>query len=143
MATVVGESDDLAQLQLAAEQADAVVRELVHDLAAIEDGAVLAELPAQALARVALAVGEDVEAVGEQLLEQAGAPSAAVEHDRHAAVADERADIAAQRRQHLHQAGVGLGGDHEQRLAGGVVDPVVGGRRHRDPHARDVPLGQL
>jgi hypothetical protein len=52
------------------------------------------------------------------------------------------ADLLAEVRQHLDQARVGFGRDDEQRFADDVVDPVVGGRRHRDPRARDVRLRQ-
>jgi hypothetical protein len=69
MTAVVSQPNDLAELQLAGKQADAVVGELVDDLAAVEHGPVLAELPAQAAPRRALAVGEDVEAIGDELAE--------------------------------------------------------------------------
>jgi hypothetical protein len=39
VATVVGQADDPAQLQRVAEQADAGIRKLVHDLVAVEDSA--------------------------------------------------------------------------------------------------------
>ena len=88
-----------------------------------------------------LPVGQDVEACSDEASEQPRAEAAAVEHDGEAALADQGADLVQELRQHLDQAGVGLGGDDEQRVAARVVDPVVGGRRHRQAHARDVRLG--
>lgn len=57
--------------------------------------------------------GEDVEAVGDEPGEQLGTPAAAIEDDRHAALADEAADLLAQLGQHLDQAGVGFGRDDD------------------------------
>jgi hypothetical protein len=93
--------------------------------------------------RLALAVGEHVEAPGDDLVEQLGAPAAAIEDDGDPALADEPAHRLQKRRQHLDHAGVRLDGHDEQRFTGGVVDPVVGRRRHRDAHARDVRRGDL
>ncbi len=41
---------------------------------------------------------------------------------------------------HRDHAGVRVGGDDEERLAPGVVGPVVGGRGKGDAHAGDVRL---
>ena len=92
---------------------------------------------------MALAVGEEVEARGEDLLEELGAPAAAVEDDGDPALADESAHLLEELREHLDQAGVGLGGDDEERIAPGVVDPVVGGGGHREAHARHVGFGEV
>jgi hypothetical protein len=43
---------------------------------------------------------------------------------------------------HLREARVGRGGDDDERLARRVVDPVVGGRGHRQSHAGDMGLRQ-
>jgi hypothetical protein len=88
----------------------------------------------------AFAVGEDVEAGRHEGGEERWAPSAAVEDYSDAALADEPAHLVEELGQHGHQAGVGLRGDHEERLASGVAHPVVGGRRQRETHAGDVGL---
>ena len=77
--------------------------------------------------RALLAIGQDVEAAVDDLQEELGAAAAAVEDDGDAALADERANLVEHRRQHLGEGAVGLGGDDEQRVAVGVIDPVVGG----------------
>jgi hypothetical protein len=88
-----------------------------------------------------LAVGEDVETGGEDLLEQFRAPASAVEDDGDAALADERPYLSEDPGKHRDEAGVGLCGDQEQRISGRVTDPVVGGGRHGDAHASHVGLG--
>jgi len=92
--------------------------------------------------RAALAVGQDVEADGDQLPEQLRAPAPAVEDHRHAAIADQVANFVEHNGQHLDQPRVGLGGDHEQGLALGVVDPVVGGGGHGQAYPGDMGLRQ-
>ncbi len=139
---VVREARDLPQPELAAEEQDALVGQPVGHLAAVEHCRVILEARAGHVAEAPLAVGQDVEAVVDHLLEQFGAPAAAVEDDGDAAFADQLADLRQDGRQHLHQAGVGLGGEDEERLARDVIDPIVGGGRHRDAHARDVSLRQ-
>ena len=44
--------------------------------------------------------------------------------------------------QHLDQAGVGLGGDDEQGIAGTIVDPVIRSGWQGDAHAGHMGLGQ-
>jgi hypothetical protein len=136
----IGEPSDLAQAQLAAEESDALVGEPVGDAPAVKDGGVRLEASAREMAEVPLAVGEDVEAGGDERREQRGAPPAAVEDHGDAAFAHQPAHLVDELGQHGHQAGVGLGGDHEERLASGIVHPVVGGRRQRETHAGDVRL---
>ena len=53
----------------------------------------------------------------------------AVEDHGGPALTNELTHLAKQARQYLAQPGVGLGRDDEERLALGVVDPVVGGGR--------------
>ncbi len=108
----------------------------------VEDLRVSTELPSWNAAGASLAIGQDVEALGSQLGEELGAPTATIENDGDASVTDEATDLVEQRRQHLDQPGIGLGGHDEEWLAVSVVDPVVGRGRHRDPHPRHVRLRQ-
>ena len=93
-------------------------------------------------APAALPVGEDIEAVLDDLLEERWAPPAAVEDHRDAPHADEPTHLCEQDRQHGDEPGVGLGGDDEERVAVLVVGPVVGGGRHGDAHAGQMSLRQ-
>ena len=47
------------------------------------------------------------------------------------------------RGQHFHEAGVGLGGYDEERVAGGISHPVVGDGGHGNAYARDVCFGNV
>jgi hypothetical protein len=64
-------------------------------------------------AQWALAVGQDVEAGVEDLLEQLRAPASAVEDDGDAALADEGTHFVEDLGEHLDEAGVGFGGYDE------------------------------
>jgi hypothetical protein len=76
------------------------------------------------------------------LLKQLRAIAAAIEHHRNPTFAQQPTHLLQDVGEHLYQTGVGLGGDYEQRLAGCIVDPVVGGGRHRQAHLRHMGLGQ-
>jgi hypothetical protein len=75
-------------------------------------------------------------------LEPLRAPAASVEYHRHPPLPDEPADLGEEGRQHLDQAGIGLGGQHEERLTSDVIGPVVGGGRHADAHSGEMRLRQ-
>lgn len=75
------------------------------------------------------------------LLKQLWAPAPAIEDDRDATLAYERTDLGKDLGEHLDETGVGFCGDQEQRVSGGVADPVVGGGGHGDAHACQVGLG--
>ena len=91
LVAIVGQSRDLPQPQLAFEEAHRLVVQSVLDRAAVELRAAEHEASLVDATGLALAIGEDVEAGGEELLEQLGAPAAAVEHDSDAALAYEAA----------------------------------------------------
>jgi hypothetical protein len=131
---------DLAKAQLAAEETDALVCELVGDALAVEDGGAGREAPPRQATEAALAVGEEVEPCGDEIGEELGAPAAAVEDHGDAALPYESADLLEQLGKHRDHAGVRVGGDDEERLPPGVVRPVVGGRRKGDAHPGHVRL---
>jgi hypothetical protein len=90
----------------------------------------------------ALAVGEQVEALGEEPPEELRAVAPAIEHDRDPALADEGPDLGEDGRQHRHQARIRLGRDDKEGLARHIIDPVVGRGGHGQTHPGDVSLGQ-
>jgi len=137
------EAGDLSKAQLAAEETDALVGEFVRDALAVEDGGLGREAASREAVEAALAVGEEVESRGDEITEELGAPAAAVEDDGDAAIPGECADLFEQLGQHGDHAGVCLGGDNEERLAPGIVRPVVGGRREGDAHPSHVRLRDL
>ena len=83
-------------------------------------------------------VGQEVEAPLEDRPEELRTPSAAIKDDRDAALAHGEAHLAQDLGQHAHKPGIGLCGDHEERIARAVVDPVIGRRGQRK-----VPLGHM
>ena len=138
MLVVFGEARDLPQRQASVEEANLFVGQHVFNRLPVEAGAVAGEVAGGHPTEAALAAGEDVEALGEQRDEELRAPPASVEDDGEPSVADEAAHFAEDDRQHLHHAGVGRGGDDEERISLAVVDPVVGRRRHGQAHSGDV-----
>ena len=90
----------------------------------------------------ALAIGEQVEAVREELEEELRTVAPAVEHDGDPAWPDEGADLGEHARQHLSHPRVRLGRDDEERIPCDIVDPVVGGGGHGQAHPGDVRLRQ-
>ena len=89
----------------------------------------------------AFAIGQQVEAALDHHVEQLRAPAAAVEDDGHPPLADQvRALRASRRGKAFVNAGVDLCGDHQQRIAGAVVDPVIGAGGHGQMAARHVSL---
>jgi hypothetical protein len=90
---LVDQARDLAQGELAVEESHALIVEPVAHPATVELGATQHEARSRDASRLALAVGQDVEPASDQILEELRAPSAPVEDDRHALVADELADI--------------------------------------------------
>jgi hypothetical protein len=133
---------DLTQAQLAAQEADPLVRQRVRDRPAVDDRRVLLEAGPAHPGDAPLAVGQQVEALGDERAEQRGAIAPAVEDDGDPPLADEGPDFGEHAREHLHQARVRLGGDHEERVAAGVVHPVVRRGAHGQAQARDVGLRQ-
>lgn len=127
---------DLPQPELPPQQADLLIRQQVGGLDAVEDRLVRREAGAGHRAAPALAVGEQVEALGEEPEGELRAVAPAIEDDGDPALADERANLGEHGRQHLHQARIRLGRDREEGLARRIVDPVVGGRGQGQQHAR-------
>ncbi len=117
----VGEPGDLAQAQPPAEEPDPSVGEPVGDALAVEDSGARFEAPLWEVTESAFTVSKEVEARVDERSEELRAPPAADEDDSDAALSDERAHLAEDLGEHRHHAGVGFGGDHEERLAAGVV----------------------
>ena len=112
-----------------------------------EGASVVAEPPgleaaADQAAKGRLAVGEQGEVGGQDEAEELEAVAAAIKDHRDAALAHQGAHLLQDARQHLDQAGVGLGGEDQQGIAQPVVDPVIGGGWQGQAHPRHVGLGQ-
>ena len=138
---VVAQAGDLAQAQLALEETHRLLMQVIAHPVPVELGAPAHEAPLVDTTALAFAVGEDVEALLDHSLEQLGAPAAAVEHDRHPPLADRAAHLCEQTGEGSGQCGVDFACDHQQRITGAIVDPVVGGGGHGQMAARHVRLG--
>ena len=85
---------------------------------AVDDGVLVLEMPARDLAPAPLAVGQNVEAGLDDFHKELGAVAAAIKDHGDASFPDQGTHLREDAGQHLDQTGVGLGGDHEQRVAG-------------------------
>jgi len=115
------------------------VQKIVHP-APVEFGATPDEPPLTDATAPALAIGQQVEAILDHRAEQLRAPATAVENDGDPLLANQVPHFAKQPGQGLRQRSVYLPGNHQQRLAGTVVDPIVGAGRHGQMAARHVRL---
>src|ERR1017187_6482945 len=93
---VVAQACDLPQAQLALEEADRLVVQIVAHPAPIELGAAVDEAPLVDETALALAIGEDVKAVLDHRVEQLRAPATAIEDDGRAPRADHSAHLSKQ-----------------------------------------------
>ena len=98
--------------------------------------------PARDAGIAALAIGEQVEAGQEDLLKEFGTVAAAIKDHGDASFPHQGPHLIEDGRQHFDQAGIGLGGDPEERVARTIIDPIVRSRRQRDTHAGHMGLGQ-
>ena len=114
-----------------------VVQKIIRP-APVELGATPYEPPLMDVTAAASPIREQVEAIVDYRGEQLRAPAAAVEHDGDLALADDIAHLAKQPGQGPRQRRVDLPGKHQQRIAGAVVDPVVGAGRHGQMAARHI-----
>ncbi|OQC72251.1 MAG: hypothetical protein BWX44_01764 [Spirochaetes bacterium ADurb.Bin001] len=140
--TVVLLAGDLTQAQLALEQAHLLIGQAIGEGAALDTSAVFAETAGRDTPDAALAIGQQVKARLQDLLEEGRTETAPVEDHGGPSGAQEGAHLLEDAGEHLDQTGIGLRGDHEQRLPSGVVDPVVGGGGHRQTHSSHVGLGE-
>ena len=115
------------------------MQKIVHP-ASVELGVTGDEPPLMDATAPALAIGQQVEAVLDHRGEQLRAPAAAVEDDGDPSLADQVAHFAKQPWQGLRQRRVDLPGHHQQRVAGAVVDPVVGAGGHGQMSTRNISI---
>ena len=94
LVTVVAQAGDLAQPQLALEEAHRLLMQVIAHPVSVEPGAATHESSLVDTPGLAGAIGKDVEALVDHLVEQLGAPAAAVEHDRYSPLADHAAHLA-------------------------------------------------
>src|SRR5215475_4232592 len=128
--TAVAQARDLPQAQLALEEAHGLVVQQILNKAPVEIGATADEPPLVDATAMPFAIGQHVEAVLDHLGEQLRAPAAAVEDNGHSSLANNLADLAKQTGHSLRQGGIDLSGDHQQRVTGAVVDPVISAGAH-------------
>jgi len=87
---------------------------------------------------MSFAIGQYIEAILDHRREQLRAPAAAVKDDGDLSPADHAAYFAQQAGHGLRQRSIDLSGNHQQRITGAIVDPVIRRRRHRQMAARNV-----
>src|ERR1039457_5257227 len=107
---------DLPQAQRALEEADRLIMQPIADPATVELGSAVDEAPLVDETALALAIGQDVEAVLDHRVEQLRAPATAVEDDGRAPGADNAAHLAQQIREGLGQRGVDRSEEHTSEL---------------------------
>ena len=108
--TLVHEARDLAQSQLALEQAHLLVRQDIGDSSSVTPGAAGLETFSGDAGVAAFAIGQQIEVV-QDLEEEFGAEPAAIKDHREPPLAHQRPDLGQDAGQHFDQAGIGLGGD--------------------------------
>ena len=113
------------------------MQKIIHPVP-VEIGATPDEASLVYVAAAAGAIGNQVEAVLDYRAEQLRAPAAAIEHNGDPPLADDMPHLAQQPGQGLGQRRVDLSGNHEQRIAGAVVDPVIGAGGHGQMAARHI-----
>ena len=131
---------NLPQAQPALEEAHClIVQKIVHPTA-VELGATTDEPSLIDATAMALAIGQYIEAILDHRLKQLRAPAAAVEDDGDLSLTDHVAHFAQQPGHGLRQGSIDLAGNHQQRIARTIVDPVVRRGRHRQMAARNVGI---
>src|SRR5437867_770848 len=90
---VLHQARDLPQAEPATQQPHPLIGERIADVAPVDEDLMGAEAALGHPTEAALAVGEDVEALGDKGAEEPRAPSSAVEDDSDAALTDEDADL--------------------------------------------------
>src|ERR1039457_2991775 len=120
---VVHQASDLPQSQLALEQPHFLVGQDIGDSPSVATGSAGLETLVRDVGIAPLTISQQVEADGQYLLEEFGTVAAAIKDHRDASLAHQSTQLGENAGQRLDQAGVGFGGDHEQRVAGTIVDP--------------------
>jgi len=122
---------DLAKPQRPLQEADTLICECRDNLAAIERDPMLAKEALPHGGETPFAVGENVEAVCDQLLEESGAVATSIEDDGQPSFANHRAHLLQDQGEHLDHPRVGLRRHNEQGVSRHVVDPIVRCGGHR------------
>jgi hypothetical protein len=138
--TAVAQARDLPQAQLAFEEAHRLIMQKIVNRASVEHGATADKSPFIDATAMALAIGQYVEAVLDHCGEQFRAKAAAVEDNSDLSLANRSPHFAKQTGHSLRQSSIDLSGNHQQRVAGAVVDPVVGAGGHGQMSPRDVSI---
>src|SRR5215467_7939893 len=136
----VAQARHLAQAQLAFEEAHGLIVQKVVHQSTVELGATADEPPLVDATAMPFAIGQHVEAALDHFGEQLWAPAAPVEDNSYSSFANNLADLAKHTGHSLRQGGIDLSGDHQQRVAGAVVDPVVGTGGHGQMAPCDVSI---
>src|ERR1700746_527595 len=136
----VAQARDLPQAQLAFEEAHGLIMQKIVNRASVEHGATADEAPLIDATAPALTIGEHVEAALDHRGEQFRAKATAVEDNSDASLADYLPHLTKQTGHSLRQSSIDLSGDHQQRVARAVIDPVVGAGGHGQMAPRHVSI---
>ena len=138
--TAVAQAGNLPQAQLAFEQAHGLIMQKIVNRTSVEHGATADEAPLIDATAPALAIGQYVEAVLDHRSEQFRAPAAAVEDNGDLSLANHLPHLAKQPGHSLGQGSIDLSGNHQQWVAGAIVDPVVGAGGHGQMSTRNISI---
>src|SRR6516165_1302835 len=136
----VAQARDLPQAQLAFEEAHGLIVQKIVNRASVEHGATADEAPLIDATAPALAVGQHIEAAVDHRGEQFRAPATAVEDNGDSSLADDLPHLSEQTGHSLRQSSIDLSGNHQQWVAGAVVDPIIGAGRHGQMSPRHVSI---
>jgi hypothetical protein len=118
----VAQAGDLPQAQLAFEETHGLIMQKIVNRASVEHGATADEAPLIDATAPALAIGQHIEAVLDHRCEQFRAPATAIEDNGDPPLPDHLPNLAKQTGHSPRQCSVNLPGDHQQRVAGAIVD---------------------
>src|SRR6266403_3080743 len=134
----------LTESKCAVEEADGLIMEQIFHPPTVQLGLVQSESLFRDVADVPLAIGQDVKTHSQQLLKYFWAPTSAIKNNCGVPVRSQQfAYFAYHWYKYFGHGGVGISSDHKQGIATLVVDPIIGGRRCGQMHARHIGFGNL
>ena len=122
---VVHQAGDLPQPQLALEQAHLLVGQNIGEGLAVAPGAAGSKTLSGDAGIAPFAIGQQIKIGSDDLLKEFGTVAAAIKNHGEPSLAHQRTYLGEYPGEHFDQAGVGLSGDNEQRVAGAIVDPII------------------
>ncbi len=142
LVAILGQPRYLPQVELPLQQPDLPIVQEVLDGPAIQRGCTDDKPLLRDGTDLALTVGQDIELVRNHLHKEFRAPSPAVEDNRDSSArAHQASNLLENLWKHFGEGVVGLGRQHEERIASCVVDPVVSRGWKSESDSRGVRLG--